>query len=146
MNQATETVVTTSLATFINKTIVSMSSQPSRIHVPQPTFAPSNLNETHVTVQLPTTTASSMSLNYTPLEQTETPPLLAQSFANAGPTTLDIFLQQPVRQAPIPIHTESFNAHTLPPQPTARMPTFPMPVNPSFLTTFTQTAQYVCRL
>ena len=89
-------MVTTSLATSINDTSVWMPSQQPLFNVSQPPVALGDLKETHVTVQLPTTTApsTSMSLNHTPLVQTQTPPLLAQNFANAGTSTSAVIVQK----------------------------------------------------
>ena len=52
-DQEAETVVTASLTTLNNNTAVSMPSQQPPINISQPTFAPSDLNETHVVVQPP---------------------------------------------------------------------------------------------
>ena len=70
-----------------------------------------------------------MSLNHTPAIQTQTPPLTAQNLGNIGPSTSAVIVQQQVQPTIIPTQTGSFNAQVLPPQTTARMPTFTMPVN-----------------
>ena len=116
----TVTAVSASLATSVTNTTVSNPSQQPPVNVSQPTFAPGDPNETNVAVQLPTTTVPSMSLNHTPAIQTQTPPLTAQNLGNIG---------QQVQPTIIPTQTGSFNAQVLPPQTTARVPTFTMPVN-----------------
>ena len=125
----TVTAVTASLATSVANTTVSIPSHPPLVNVSQPTFAPGDPNETNVAVQLPTTTVPSMSLNHTPAVQTQTPPLTAQNLGNIGPSTSAVIVQQQVQPTIIPTQTGSFNAQVLPPQTTARMPTFTMPVN-----------------
>ena len=127
-DQEAETVVTASLAT-LNNTAVSMPSQQPPINVSQPTFAPGDSTETNVAVQLQTTTVPSMSLNHTPAIQIQTPQLTAQNFENIGPSTSAVIVQQQVQPTTIPTQTGSFSAQVLPPQTTARMPTFTMPVN-----------------
>ena len=67
-----------------------------------------------------------MSLNHTHLVQS-----LAQIIANSRPSTSAVIVLQPVQQATISSQTGSFNVHVLPPQSSARMPTFTMPVNES---------------
>ena len=125
----TVTAVTASLATSVANTTVSIPSHPPPVNVSQPTFAPGDHNETNVAVQLPTTTVPSMSLNHTPAVQTQTPPFTAQNLGNVGPSTSAVIVQQQVQPTIIPTQTGSFNAQVLPPQTTARMPTFTMPVN-----------------
>ena len=128
-NQEAETEVTASPATSINNIIVSMPSQQLLNNISQPTFAPVDLNETQVVVQPPTTTVPSMNLNHTPAVQIQTPPLTAQNIGNIGSSTSAVIVQQQVQPTTIPNQTGSFNAQVLPPQTTARMPTFTMPVN-----------------
>ena len=124
----TVTAVTASLATSAANTTALIPSQQPPVNVSQPIFAPDDPNETNVAVQLPTTTVPSMSLNHTPAIQTQTPPLTAQNLGNIGPSTSAVIVQQ-VQPTIIPTQTGSFNAQVLPPQTTARMPTFTMPVN-----------------
>ena len=125
----TVTAVTASLATSAANTTALIPSQQPPVNVSQPFFAPDDPNETNVAVQLPTTTVPSMSLNHTPAIQTQTPPLTAQNLGNIGPSTSAVIVQQQVQPTIIPTQTGSFNAQVLPPQTTARMPTFTMPVN-----------------
>ena len=125
----TVTAVTASLATSAANTTALIPSQQPPVNVSQPIFAPGDPNETNVAVQLPTTTVPSMSLNHTPAVQIQTPPLTAQNFGNIGPSTSDVTVQQQVQPTIIPTQTRSFNAQVLPPQTTARMPAFTMPVN-----------------
>ena len=125
----TVTAVSASLATSVTNTTVSILSQQPPVNVSQPTFAPGDPNETNVAVQLPTTTVAPMSLNYTPAVQIQTPPLTAQNFGNIGPSTSAVIVQQQVQPTAIPTQTGNFIAQALPPQTTARMPTFTMPVN-----------------
>ena len=124
-----ETAVFASLATSVTNTTVSILSQQPPVNVSLPTFAPGDPNEINVAVQLPTTTVPSMSLNHTPAVQIQTPPLTAQNFGNIGPSTSVVVVQQRVQPTIISIQTGSFNAQVLPPQTTARMPTFTMPMN-----------------
>ena len=128
-NPETETLVTASLATPINNPTVSIPFQQPPINVSQPSFAPGDVNETHMTVHLPTTTAPTMSLNHTPAVQIQTPPSTAQIVGNIVPSTSAVIRQQPGQQTTVPNQIGSFGAHVLPPQPTTRMPTFTMPVN-----------------
>ena len=121
--------MTASLATSAANTTALIPSQQPPVNVSQPIFAPGDPNETNVAVQLPTTTVPSMSLNHTPAIQTQTPPLTAQNLGNIGPSTSAVIVQQRVQPTIIPTQTGSFNAQVLPPQTTARMPTFTMPVN-----------------
>ena len=79
-----------------------------------------------------TTTVQSMNLNHTPAVQIQTPQRTAQNFGNIGPSTLAVIVQQQVQPTTIPTQTGSFSAQTLPPQTTARMTTFTMPVNHIF--------------
>ena len=125
----TVTAETASLAISAANTTVLIPSQQPPVFVSQPTFAPGDPNETNVAVQLPTTTVPSMSLNHTPAKQTQTPPLTAQNLGNIGPLTSAVIVQQQVQPTTIPTQTGSFNAQVSPPQTTARMPIFTMPVN-----------------
>ena len=128
-NQEAETVVTASVATLINNTTVSMPFQQPPIHNSQPTFAPADLNETHVVVQSPTTTVPSLNLNNAPAVQIQTSQLPAQNPANTRPSTPTVIVQQQVQPTTIPTQSGSFSAQVLPPQTTARITTFTMPVN-----------------
>ena len=121
--------MTASLAAPAANTTALIPSQQPPVNVSQPIFAPDVPNETNVAVQLPTTTVPSMSFNHTPVIQTQTPPLTAQNLGNIGPSTSAVIVQQQVQPTIIPTQTGSFNAQVLPPQTTARMPTFTMPVN-----------------
>ena len=127
-NQEAETVVTAGLATLINNTTVSMPSQQPPINISQPTFAPADLNETHVVVQSPLTTVPSLNLNNASAVQIQTQ-LPAQNLANTGPSTSAVIVQRQVQQTTIPTQTGSFRAQVLPPQTTAWMTTSLMPVN-----------------
>ena len=128
-NQEAETVVTATLATSINNTSVLMPLQQPPINISQPTFAPADLNETHVVVQPPTTTVPSLILNNAPAVQIQTPPLPAQNRANTGPATSTVIIQQPVQPAIIPHQATCSNVQLLPPQSTAHLPTFTMPAH-----------------
>ena len=121
--------MTASLATSAANTTVLIPSQQPPVNVSQSTFAPGDPNETNVAVQLPTTTVPSMSLNHTPAVQIQTPPLTAQNFGNIGSSTSAVIVQQQVQPTTIPTQTGSFNAQASPPQTTARMPIFTMPLN-----------------
>ena len=96
-NQEAETVVSASPTTSNNDTSVSMPFQQPPINDSQPTFAPNDINETHVTIQLPTTTAPSMSLNHFPVVQIQTPLLLAQTFASSINSKSTSSTRQPFR-------------------------------------------------
>ena len=128
-NQETETAATASLGTSVTNTSALVPSRQTPVIVSQPTFAPGDLNQANLTVQLPTTIAPALSLNHTPAVHVQTPPLTAQNFGNIGPSTSAVIVQQQVQPTIIPTQTGSFNAQVLPPQTTARMPTFTMPVN-----------------
>ena len=80
-------------------------------------------------VQSPTTIVSSLNLNKAPAVQIQTPPLTAQNLANTGPSTSTVIVHQQVQPTTIPTQTGSFSAQVLPPQTTARMTTFTMPIN-----------------
>ena len=128
-DQEAETVVTASLTTLNNNTAVSMLSQQPPVNISQPTFAPADLNETHVVVQPPITTVPSLNMNNVPAVQIQTPPLPAQNRANTRPSTSTVIIQQPVQPAIIPHQATCSNVQLLPPQPTARLPRFTMPAH-----------------
>ena len=122
-------MITAGLATLINNTAVSMPCQQPPINISQPTFAPADLNETHVVVQPPTTTAPSLNLNNASAVQFQPPPLPAQNRANTGPSTSTVIKEQPVQPAINPHQATCSNVQLLPPQSTARLPTFTMPAH-----------------
>ena len=68
-------------------------------------------------------------MNNAPAVQIQTPPLPAQNRANTRPSTSTVIIQQPVQQAIIPHQATCSNVQLLPPQPTARLPTFTMPAH-----------------